>query len=184
MTVLHLFGCSAPPVLHIQDAVTAAHRRGWDVCLGLTPIAADWVGPESLAGLAAATGRPVRVEPRRPGQRHEPWPAPDVVAAAPTTLNTLNAVALGLTPSYAASALVEAVGARTPLVLLPCVKATLAAHPQLERSVALLRDAGVRVLYGPGGWVPNEPGAGTPERYPWHLVLDAATAALAGRRRE
>lgn len=30
-----------------------------------------------------------------------------------------------------------------------------------------------RVLYGEGGFVPNRPGHGKPEEYPWHLVLDA-----------
>lgn len=174
MSVLHLYGCAAPPVLHIATPIAAAQERGWTVCLGLTPTAADWLGAE-LPALADVTGHTVRIHPRRPGQHVErPWPAPDAIAAAPLTLNSLNAWALGLTPSHAVSALVEALGTGAPTVAMPCVKTTLAAHPQMDRSVEVLRSAGVRVLYGDGGWVPNPPGQGRPEAYPWHLVLDAA----------
>ncbi|MEV1012111.1 flavoprotein, partial [Streptomyces sp. NPDC049881] len=51
-------------------------------------------------------------------------------------------------------------------------------HPQFARSIGTLREAGVRVLYGPGGFVPNEPGRGRPEEYPWNLALDAADDAV------
>ncbi|MGW5781305.1 hypothetical protein [Streptomyces sp. NPDC003863] len=34
------------------------------------------------------------------------------------------------------------------------------AHPPSERSIETLRGAGVRVVYGEGGFVPNEPGKG------------------------
>jgi hypothetical protein len=61
--------------------------------------------------------------------------------------------------------------------LMPCVNQALAAHPQVDRSVATLREAGVTVLYGAGGWVPNPSGQGRPAEYPWHLVLDAADRA-------
>ncbi|WP_349636830.1 hypothetical protein [Streptomyces sp. 549] len=50
-----------------------------------------------------------------------------------------------------------------------------ASHPQLDRSVQTLRDAGVRVPLGePDGFVPNPSGEGSPETYPWHLTLAAA----------
>ncbi|WP_432586894.1 hypothetical protein ABVG11_14370 [Streptomyces sp. HD1123-B1] len=37
---------------------------------------------------------------------------------------------------------------------------------------------GVRVLYGEGGFVPNKPGQGRPENYPWHLALEAAASVV------
>lgn len=40
-----------------------------------------------------------------------------------------------------------------------------------------LRGAGVTVLYGEGGFVPNQPGQGKPNEYPWQLALAAAKAA-------
>ncbi|GAA3368127.1 hypothetical protein GCM10020367_05220 [Streptomyces sannanensis] len=47
-------------------------------------------------------------------------------------------------------------------------------HRRFERSVAELRLMGVRVLYGEGGFAPNQPGQGKSKEYPWHLVLDMA----------
>ena len=51
---------------------------------------------------------------------------------------------------------------------------SLSAIRQFERSVVELREMGVNVLYGEGGFVPNEPGQGRPGEYPWGLLLDAA----------
>lgn len=56
---LYLLCSAAPPVFEIAGVVEEAQRRGWDVCLGLTPTAADWL-KDSLPGLAVRTGHPVR----------------------------------------------------------------------------------------------------------------------------
>ncbi|WP_411069527.1 hypothetical protein [Streptomyces sp. cmx-4-25] len=61
---------------------------GWDVCLGLTPTAARWLA-DSLDGLAALTGEPVRWDYRLPGQP-DVWPKPDAVLVASATFNTIN----------------------------------------------------------------------------------------------
>jgi hypothetical protein len=60
---------------------------------------------------------------------------------------------------------------------MPCVDAAYVQHPQLARPVETLRAAGVHLLYGEGGFVPNQPGQGRPSAYPWTLALDAAEAA-------
>jgi hypothetical protein len=64
------------------------------------------------------------------------------------------------------------------MVAMPCVNAAYVRHPQFERSVETLRGAGVEVLYGEGGFVPNLPGSGKPTAYPWHLALEAASRAV------
>ncbi|TXS55244.1 flavoprotein [Streptomyces sp. t39] len=168
---LYLFCAAAPPVYHVAGAIEDAQERGWDVCLGLTPTAAGWL-EHSLTGLQTLTGHPVRSAYRAPGEG-DPWPPADAIAFTPITANSLNAWALGLTPTWPVGVAVEAIGKRLPTVTMPCVNQALAAHPQLDRSVETLRSAGVTVLYGAGGWVPNPPGQGRPEEYPWHLVLDA-----------
>lgn len=171
--VLYLLACAAPPVQYLDRAVREAQADGWNVCVGMTPTAADW-SREQLDQLAELTGHPVRSEKRRPGER-SPWPAATVTVIAPATLNTINAVALGLTPTWVAGHAVEAIGKRWPLVVMPCVNGAYAMHPQFSRSVETLRDAGVRVLLGaPGGFVPNPPGQSEPDRYPWGLALTAA----------
>jgi hypothetical protein len=174
---LYLFGSAAPPVFDIAKVIEQAQADGWDVCLGLTPTAASWLG-ESLEGLAVLTGHPVRSEYKLPGQP-DVWPPADVIAVAPATFNTINAWALGITSTFVVGVVAEGIGKRIPTIVMPCVNAAYVQHPQFERSVETLRGAGVQVLYGEGGFVPNPPGSGKPANYPWHLVLGAARPALA-----
>ena len=167
--VLYLLGTAAPPVLDLSTVVTAAQARGWDVCVGLTPAAADWLEDE-LGALAELTGHRVKSRYRRPGERDD-WPPADVALLAPATLNSVNCVALGLTPSWPIGYAVEALGRRAPLAVMPCLKDTMAAHPQFGRSVQTLGDAGAQVLLGPGGFTPHRSGQAGP--YPWADALDA-----------
>ncbi|MGW2107802.1 flavoprotein [Streptomyces sp. NPDC001948] len=177
MKTLYLFGSAAPPVLEAARVVADARTRGWDVCLGLTPTAAKWVGarPEELEGLEALTGHPVRSEYKMPGEP-DVWPPADAILLAPATFNTINHWAYGLTSSFVVGVVAEAVGKRIPTVTMPCVNAAYAQHPQFARSLETLRGAGVMVLYGEGGFEPNQPGERRPEGFPWHLALDAVGA--------
>ncbi|MFT2014572.1 flavoprotein [Streptomyces sp. 796.1] len=171
--VLYLFGAAAPPVLEFPQVVRRAQADGWDVCVGLTPAAADWLA-DQVPELEELTGRPVRSRYRRPGEP-DVWPRADVILFAPTTMNSLNAWALGLTSSLPVGVVAEAIGKGIPMVAMPCVNAAYAQHPQLPRSIETLRAAGVDVLYGDGGFVPNPPGTKRP--YPWDLALRAVEVA-------
>ncbi|WP_326569947.1 hypothetical protein OIE69_00495 [Actinacidiphila glaucinigra] len=174
---MYLFASAAPPVFDIAGVIGDAQRRGWDVCLGLTPTAADWL-EDSLEGLAALTGHSVRSRYKRPGEP-DVWPSADVIVFAPITFNSVNSWALGLTHHFVVGVAAEGIGKGIPIVAMPCVNAAYVQHHQFEESVAKLRAMGVTVLYGDGGFVPNQPGTGKPADYPWHRALDAA-AALAG----
>ncbi|WP_370251631.1 flavoprotein [Streptomyces sp. V4I8] len=174
--VLYLFGSAAPPVFDVAKVIHDAQSRGWDVCLGLTPTAARWLVPQ-LPELERLTGHPVRSEYKMPGEP-DVWPKADVIAVAPATFNTVNAWALGLTHDFVVGVVAEGIGKGIPTLAMPCVNAAYVQHRQFERSVAELRAMGVRVLYGEGGFVPNQPGQGKPKEYPWHLVLDAAEELL------
>lgn len=178
MRTLYLFGSAAPPVFEVAEAVENAQARGWDVCLGLTPTAARWLEAD-LPNLERLTGHPVRSEYKRPGEP-DVWPKADAILAAPATFNTINSWASGLTSNFVVGVLAEGIGKRIPLVSMPCVNAAYVQHPAFDRSVGTLRGAGVTVLYGEGGFVPNQPGERRP--YPWHLALDAVTTAARGRR--
>jgi len=173
---LYLFGSAAPPVHDAHRVIEEAQAAGWDVCLGLTPTAARWLA-DSLDGLTVLTGHPVRWDYKLPGEP-DVWPPADVIAFAPATFNTVNAWALGLTDRFVVGVVAEGIGKGIPIVAMPCVNAAYVQHPAFERSVETLRSAGVQVLYGEGGFVPNAPGSGKPADYPWHLVLAAAEAAL------
>ncbi|NBM15327.1 flavoprotein [Streptomyces sp. GC420] len=170
---MYLFSCAAPPLFDVAHVVENAQTRGWDVCLGLTPTAARWLGG-SVEGLAALTGHRVYTEHPVPGVPFE-WPAPDVLVMAPATFNTINQWALGITEKWVVGVAAEAIGRGVPLIALPCVNNALGTHPQFGRSVGTLREAGVRVLHGEeGGFPANEPGEGRPADFPWHAALDAA----------
>ncbi|WP_327314821.1 flavoprotein [Streptomyces sp. NBC_01235] len=177
--VLYLFGSAAPPVFDIANVIEDAQARGWDVCLGLTPTAARWLDSQH-ASLERLTGHPVRSEYKTPGQP-DVWPKADVIAVAPATFNTINTWALGLTHDFVVGVIAEGIGKGIPMVTMPCVNAAYVQHRQFERSVSELREMGVRVLYGDGAFLPNQPGQGKPTEYPWHLVLDAAGDALRER---
>ncbi|MFF8839567.1 flavoprotein [Streptomyces sp. NPDC015130] len=168
---LYLFSSAAPPVFDIAHVIEDAQADGWDVCLGLTPAAARWL-QDSLDGLAALTGRPVRWDYKLPGEP-DVWPKADAILVAPATFNTVNAWALGLTDKFVVGVVAEGIGKRIPMAVMPCVNAAYVQHPQFERSMDTLRGAGVTVLYGEGGFVPNQPGQGNPAAYPWRLALDA-----------
>ncbi|WP_432135667.1 MULTISPECIES: flavoprotein [unclassified Streptomyces] len=170
--VLYLFSSAAPPVFDIAEVIQDAQRHGFDVCLGLTPTAARWLAPR-LPELERLTGHPVRSEYKLPGEP-DVWPKAEVVAVAPATFNTLNAWALGITREFVVGVVAEGIGKGIPTVTMPCVNAAYVQHRQFERSVAELRTMGVRVLYGEGGFEPNQPGQSKPKEYPWRLVLDAA----------
>ncbi|AEW94521.1 putative membrane protein [Streptantibioticus cattleyicolor NRRL 8057 = DSM 46488] len=105
------------------------------------------------------------------------WPAADVAVVAPATFNTINQWALGITEKFVVGFAAEAIGKKIPLVTMPCVNAAFAEHTQFARSLDTLRAMGVRVLHGPDGFVPNKPGEGRPDLYPWHLALEAADHA-------
>ncbi|MGW1410403.1 flavoprotein [Streptomyces sp. NPDC002403] len=176
MTTLYLFGSAAPPVFEVAEVIGDAQARGWDVCLGLTPTAARWLG-EQLPELERLTGHPVRSEYKLPGEP-DVWPPADAILLAPATFNTVNAWAFGLTASFVVGVVAEGIGKRIPTVTMPCVNAAYVQHPAFDRSVETLRGAGVTVLYGPGGFEPNQPGEQRPEGFPWHLALDAVGAVV------
>ncbi|MGW5848975.1 flavoprotein [Streptomyces sp. NPDC055254] len=176
---LYLFCSAAEPVFDVAHVIEDAQSRGWDVCLGLTPTAARWVA-ESLDGLAALTGRPVRWQYKLPGEP-DVWPDADALLFAPLTFNSVNSWALGLTGRFTAGVAAEALGRGTPVVAMPCVNAALAAHPQFEQSLSVLRGAGVELLWGEGGFVPGPAGADAPARFLWQAALDAVDRAAAAR---
>ncbi|WP_405009646.1 flavoprotein [Kitasatospora sp. NBC_01539] len=167
--VLYLLGSAAAPVLDAAGAVRLGQASGWDVVLGLTPTAADWLA-DDLAGLEELTGHPVKSRYRRPGDP-DVLPPADAVLFAPATLNSVNSLALGITTSWVVGYAAEAVGKGIPVSVMPCTNTALTAHPQFGRSVDTLRGAGVRVLLGPGLYVPAAPGEGDPATYPWAAAL-------------
>ncbi|WP_234337540.1 flavoprotein [Kitasatospora phosalacinea] len=172
--VVYLFASAAPPALQLLDVVRRAQGRGWDVVVGLTPTARDWL-ESRVTELEELTGHPVKTTYRRPGQP-DVLPPADAVLFAPATFNSVNSLAAGITSSWVVGCTAEAPGKGIPVVVMPCVNSALVQHPQFDRSVEVLREARMQVLYGAGGFVPNRPG----ERlsYPWERAFAAVERVL------
>ncbi|MFI0738449.1 flavoprotein [Streptomyces sp. NPDC021100] len=171
--VLYAIVCAAGPARDAKRLVVAAKQRGWDVCVIGTSAAAEG-GFLDVPALQAASGRAVRSTWRREGEEKRNPPA-DAVVVAPMTMNTANKWAAGIADTYALGLLTEAVGLGLPVAALPFWSTALDAHPATRRSLEVLRSTGVRVVYGPGEWVPHAPGSGGRhvDGYPWERVLDA-----------
>lgn len=140
---LYIIGASAPPVRQLTDACRLALDAGWQPYVTLTPTAAEWV---DVAGLEHATGHPVRVHPRRPGES-DAFPPADAVLAAPLTFNTINKWACGINDTVALGLLNELMSSQVTTVAVPCVKSVLRAHPAYAGNVQLLEAAGVQFLH-------------------------------------
>ncbi|MBJ7902789.1 hypothetical protein IF655_05700 [Streptomyces sp. DSM 110735] len=177
--VLYLLAPCAGPALDIASVIQDAQGRGFNVCLGLSPTAAQWLAPH-LAHLEQLAGHPARSDYKMPADP-DVWPPADVIAVAPATFNTINAWALGVTRDFVVGVAAEATGRGVPVVRMPCVSTARVQRRQFERSIKELRAMGVCVLYGDGEFVPNEPGQ--QGSYPWYLVLDG-TQDLVGDLRD
>ena len=173
--VLYVITCGAGPAGQVTRLISDARARGWDPYLIATPAALDFLDVQELE---AQTGHPVRSEYRKPGNTASgrSLPKADAIIVAPATYNTINKWANGISDNFALGILAEAVGLRIPVVVLPFVNSALASHPAFQRSVALLRDAGIDVIHGPGRLEPHPPGTGGSkfDTFPWHQALDEA----------
>lgn len=175
---LYLIACAAPPVRRIATPIHTAQTAGWDVCLVLTPSAYRWATEDPQSGvhvdeLRKLTGHPVRHSYKLPSQP-DVLPDPDALLVAPLSCNTLNKWAGGISDTLALGLITEGIGLDLPIVALPHFNDAQGKHPAVARSVATLREAGVTMLLGDGGFVPHPPRHGNLDAYPW----DAALAAL------
>lgn len=178
MRVLYVIACGAGAAPEVGRLVDQAQQRQWDVHVIATPAATGFL---DRSGLEAQTGHDVRSEHRRAdADSPRSLPKADAIIVAPATYNTINKWALGVSDNYALGILAESVGLGIPTVVLPFVNAALAAHPAFQHSIAVLRDARVAVLLGPGEFEPHPPGTGADrlDSFPWHRALDRADTLL------
>ncbi|WP_344672192.1 flavoprotein [Catenulispora yoronensis] len=168
MPVLYLIACGAPPAAELlshPEAVPGLQSDGWTVCVLCTPSGERFLDP---AAVSVATGYPVRVEPRRPGEA-DVLPPPDALLVAPVTFNTVNKWALGISDTLALGILNEYLGAGLPIAATVWAKPELQKHPAFDAHAQTLFEAGVRFI---------QPEDDDP-RFPWGQ-LRAALAELLG----
>jgi phosphopantothenoylcysteine synthetase/decarboxylase len=179
--LLYVIACGAPPAADLPSFAAWAQQQGWDVCVVATPDGTKFL---DAARLAQLTGHPVRHSYKRPDEPDVlPFP-PDAFVVAPATFNTINKWANGISDTLALGLLNEGLTMGPPIIAVPCPNQALAGHPAFQRSITLLRDCGVEVIFDPDTY--PLPGAGPGEAgqdlFPWQALRDAlASAVPAGR---
>jgi len=171
---LYVVVCAAGIAEDISKLITAAQERNWEVGVIATPQGTGFI---DATAVETQTGRPIRSAWRSPGDPR-PFPAPDAVAVAPATFNTVNKWAAGISDTLALGTLCEAYGLGVPIAVLPCVNEALAAHPAYRASIERLRGMGVRF---------GDPYTGEPQQdggrreFHWERVLDLLTPGMCGQ---
>jgi phosphopantothenoylcysteine synthetase/decarboxylase len=167
--VLYVVCCAALSAQRIQDFVALAQAEGWNVCVIATPHATKFIDAPLLGQL---TGYSVRSDYKRP-EEPDVLPRADAIVVYPATVNTLNKWVLGISDTLAVGILCEYMGLHMPIVAVPYVRTDsgLDNHPAFAKSLALLREWGVHVLYEPEKYPPRND-------VPWNVVLDALHEVL------
>jgi phosphopantothenoylcysteine synthetase/decarboxylase len=158
--VLYLIACGGRPAGQLPEFVRFAQEQGWDVCVIASPDGTKFL---DAAHLAELTGHPVRSQYKHPDEP-DVLPPADAFVAAPATFNTINKWAQGISDTLALGLLNEAVGLGLPMVAVPWPNVALYRHPVFQRSVAALREWGVRVILDPGRLPRADVG---PAMFPW-----------------
>jgi hypothetical protein len=151
--VLYVIACAASSSTLVPDLVVQAQAATWKVCVITTPQGTKFLDIPLLEQL---TGFPVRSEYKRP-EEPDVLPRADAIVVFPATFNTINKWALGISDTLAVSILCEYTGLKMPIVTVPCFRTGggLDGHPAFFRSLQMLREYGVRVLYQPEKYPPK-----------------------------
>ncbi|MER5184494.1 flavoprotein [Streptomyces sp. NPDC002896] len=169
--VLYLIACAAGPTQYIDDGVRQAQDAGWDTCLILTPSAKRWWA-ERIGELEELTGHAVRSQYKLPWES-DALPKADAMLVAPLSCTSLNKWGAGIADTLAIGLVSEGVNMGVPVVAMPYFNQAQGTQPAVPRSVAALREQGVRVLDGPDGYESHPPKQGNPAGFPWHRALAA-----------
>ena len=137
-----LVACGAPLAARVHEVAAAVVQAGWGCVVVASPMGAQWVDARAVETI---TGLPPSVE-QRPITAARRGRLPDAVIAAPITFNTLNKIATGISDTYAAGVLCEAVSLSIPLVLVPMISTRLWGHPAVEQSISALNRWGACFL--------------------------------------
>jgi phosphopantothenoylcysteine decarboxylase len=159
--VLYHVVCAAPPAQYVHNFVKLAQEANWDVCVIATPSATTFL---DIPLLEAVSGHPVRSEYKRIGTA-DIFPKMDAMVVAPMTLNTTTKWAQGNADTLALSQLCKGLGLGLPIVAAPCMSGPFSHHPAFPRSIALLKEYGIQVLYDPERYP-------APKIVPWETILD------------
>jgi phosphopantothenoylcysteine synthetase/decarboxylase len=173
--VLYVIACGGRPAGDLPHFIESVQTDDWDVCVIATPSGLKFIDAPHLAEL---TGHPVRFDYKQPDEP-DILPAPDALAVAPATFNTINKWAGGISDTLALGLLNEALGLGLPVVAVPFPNIALAQHPAFRTSIDRLRQWGVQLIHDPEQHPLPTPDMGPPAAalFAWD-VLRTHVAAL------
>jgi hypothetical protein len=151
--ILYTIVCAASTAALVPNFVKQAQAKGWKVCVITTPQGTKFL---DIPLLERMTGYPIRSEYKRP-EESDVLPRADAIVVFPATFNTINKWALGISDTLALGILCEYTGLKIPIVTVPCFRTGggLDGHPAFFRSLHMLNEYGVRVLYEPDTYPPK-----------------------------
>ena len=164
----------AGPAAEVTTLIAVAQARGWTAAVTATTAALDFIDTTQIEKVS---GNPVRSTYQATASGKRLLPSADALIIAPATFNTVNKLALGIADTYPLTSIAELIGRHVPTVIVPFVNSALTRRTSFKRSVAVLRDEGVRVVSGlEHGWEPHPPGTGTDKQaiFPWRAAFDLA----------
>jgi phosphopantothenoylcysteine synthetase/decarboxylase len=173
--------CGAPLAARSAEVAEALARDGWQLSVGVSEAAIEWIDPAIIAEAAAT---PVSVR-RRHAIEERQAPRPDRVVAFPLTFNTANKVVHGIMDNHVTGTLCDALGVGAPILATLMVSNRLWGHPVWENTLARLRDAGVWFLdprtgrLGAPAPVPSGTGGKVVEAFDPSWVVGAAKSLRA-----
>lgn len=150
---MYIISCGTPVAQRLYNLVPLLQSEGWETCVVLTPMATRFVDGEHLREL---TGYPVYSEYKRP-EDFDGLPRADAVIVFPTTFNTLNKWAAGISDTLALGLLCKLTGLEVPILGIPIVRegGGLDTHPAFASSLRSLRERGVHIFYRPEIYPPR-----------------------------
>lgn len=169
--ILYVIACAASSATLVPNLVTQAQAKAWKVCAITTPQGTKFI---EIPLLERLTGYPVRSEYKRP-EEPDVLPRADAIIVFPATFNTINKWALGISDTLALGILCEYTGLNMPIVAVPCFRTGggLDGHPAFFRSLQMLKDYGVQVLYEPEKYPPKN-------QVPPDVVLEVLDETIRG----
>lgn len=165
--VMYIVACGGRPAADLPPFVTWAKSLGWDVCVIGTPSAMKFL---DAGRLSALTRHPVRSDYKQPDEPDVlPFP-PDLFVVAPATFNTVNKWAAGISDTLALGLLNEGLCAGNQILAAPFPNKTLGRHPAFQRSIAFLRDCGVKIVLDADRLPDPNLGENSRDLFPWSAL--------------
>ncbi len=137
-----LIVCGAPLTERTPDLIRALQGVSKDVVVIATPAARPWLDRDLIRELTGAAPQVEFRDPSQPKARGET----EAIVLCPGTFNTINQAATGTAHTYALTRLCSAIGEGLPVIVVPFVNDKLWGHPAFPRSLAVLEDAGVKLV--------------------------------------